>query len=187
MNKTQMIINKINEKLKRLQYRKKPILIKKKINCYYPSSHNSIKDSRCRIQINNKKIKIHRLVYETKFGKIPKNMCIMHKCDHPKCCNINHLKLGTKKDNMQDCVKKGRICRGIKQPNHKLTEKQIITIRKLSKIKIKKKYSVVYSKKIHKKFRYVRKYTMLKLSVMFDVNIVTIHDIIHGKLWKHIR
>ena len=33
---------------------------------------------------------------------------VLHRCDNPKCCNPNHLFVGTKSDNMQDCASKGR-------------------------------------------------------------------------------
>lgn len=33
----------------------------------------------------------------------------LHSCDNPPCCNPNHLRWGTRKDNMQDAVKRGRL------------------------------------------------------------------------------
>lgn len=53
--------------------------------------------------------KAPRLSYELFVGEIPAGMYILHDCDNPACVNPMHLKLGTQKDNMQDCSKRGRI------------------------------------------------------------------------------
>jgi len=52
----------------------------------------------------------HRLSWFLHFGEIPISMSILHKCDNPKCCNPEHLFIGTQMDNVQDRIKKeGRI------------------------------------------------------------------------------
>jgi len=61
----------------------------------------------------------HRLAWIKKNGDIPKGMYICHKCDNPSCYNINHLFLGTPKDNCQDKVKKGRNQNGYNYKNIK--------------------------------------------------------------------
>jgi hypothetical protein len=44
----------------------------------------------------------HRLVWQEHYGEIPKGLIVRHKCDNPKCINIEHLELGTRKDNAHD-------------------------------------------------------------------------------------
>jgi hypothetical protein len=50
----------------------------------------------------------HRLAYEFTHGPIPTGLLICHTCDNHLCCNPQHLFVGTQKDNMQDCKRKGR-------------------------------------------------------------------------------
>ena len=50
----------------------------------------------------------HRVIYANTHGDIPVGMVVMHTCDNPKCVNINHLKLGTPKENTADMIAKGR-------------------------------------------------------------------------------
>jgi len=61
-----------------------------------------------RTTFNGKRILAHRLSWETAFGKIPKGLYVLHKCDNRACTNIGHLFLGTIKENALDMVAKGR-------------------------------------------------------------------------------
>lgn len=62
-------------------------------------------------------------------------ICVLHKCDNRVCCNPEHLFLGTKRDNTQDAVAKGRQVvpkgRGENSGSAKLTNTQASEIRKL--------------------------------------------------------
>src|SRR5215813_12301034 len=49
---------------------------------------------------------VHRLMYIIHYGWTEK--CILHKCDNPSCCNLEHLFEGTLRENSQDMIRKGR-------------------------------------------------------------------------------
>jgi len=53
-------------------------------------------------------LRVHRVVWVLNNGEIPEGLFVMHSCDNPKCCNIEHLSLGTNLENMEDMSNKGR-------------------------------------------------------------------------------
>lgn len=50
----------------------------------------------------------HRWIFERLHGALPRDVYVCHRCDNPRCVRPNHLFSGTAKDNMQDCLRKGR-------------------------------------------------------------------------------
>ncbi len=50
----------------------------------------------------------HRASWLSFKGQIPDGNYVLHKCDNYCCFNPDHLFLGTQKDNVQDCISKGR-------------------------------------------------------------------------------
>ena len=50
----------------------------------------------------------HRFSYAPHLGSFDKDLCILHRCDNPKCVNPEHLFIGTQNTNMKDKVKKNR-------------------------------------------------------------------------------
>ena len=51
----------------------------------------------------------HRVSYEEhNLQKIPSHLVVMHSCDNKLCVNPAHLSLGTRKDNTDDMIRKGR-------------------------------------------------------------------------------
>lgn len=76
-------------------------------------------------------ISAHRLAFYFEHGEIPKGMCVCHKCDNPACCNPKHLFLGTRVENVSDMVSKERQARGMKHHSAKITEQQVLEMRRL--------------------------------------------------------
>lgn len=120
------------------------------------------------MSIERKNKYVHRLMWELKVGPIPDGMCVCHKCDTPPCVNVEHLFLGTNKDNTQDMVAKGRSPKrnhlGTRNPKHKLTEEQVIQIRDFIDYKIPSK----------------------EVAAIYGVSRVTIESIRSGKTWSHL-
>ena len=79
----------------------------------------------------------HRVAWAIVYGTVPEGMFVLHKCDNPPCVNPNHLYAGTQKDNARDAIERGRFtyavspC-GIDHPGAKLTEADVIQIRRLA-------------------------------------------------------
>lgn len=116
----------------------------------------------------------HRVAWELIYGEIPKGMSICHHCDNPPCCNPKHLFLGTHADNMHDAKTKGRnkytTLYGENHPLSKLTEEDVITIRKIYQKGVPGKASPFSTKGIAKRY---------------GVAYSLISRIILGKSWPH--
>lgn len=73
----------------------------------------------------------HRYAYTLEHGPIPPGMFVCHKCDNPPCCNPAHLFLGTCAENNKDCAAKKRTARGTGHGSSKVTEDQVLEMRRL--------------------------------------------------------
>ena len=88
------------------------------------------------VSVNGKKFKVHRLVAMLFHGLNIQDTrsIVLHKCDNPKCINPEHLKIGTQKDNIQDCIAKNRFkapprLAGEKNPKAKLNWEKVRQLR----------------------------------------------------------
>jgi hypothetical protein len=119
------------------------------------------------VRIGNKKIQTHRYALSKKLGRpIGENMCALHTCDNPPCCNPDHLREGTNQDNVDDKMSKGREARnkGEKHGCAKLTESLVREIREQQ-----------------------GKVSQRKLAAKYDVSRALIFKILVGELWSHLN
>lgn len=147
----------------------KDVILKQLDNgCIECTSHSKDKCGYVRIYVNGKHQRLFRVLYEQKYGKIDNGLVLRHKCDNPSCCNINHLELGTVKENVEDMINRKRAkysteemkSYGENNGSHKLTEKEVLYI---------------YNCK-NKSWN--------KLADEFNVTKTTIYNIKQEKCWK---
>lgn len=108
----------------------------------------------------------HRLSYSVFIDEIPDGLEICHKCDNHRCCNPDHLFIGTHRENMADMVKKGRQ-RSIYGSEHcgsKITEADALQIRELSESGI----------------------PGYRIAELYNISKSNVSMIINRHTWKHI-
>ncbi len=97
-------------------------------------------------QLNGKARRSHRLAWSIVNGPIPAGLQVLHSCDNPICMNPDHLRAGTHDDNMRDKIIRNRNCPGALNGNSKLSESDVVKIRKewprLTQLKLAAKYGV---------------------------------------------
>jgi len=63
----------------------------------------------------DRNVAAHRVAFFLATGEDPGDLCGLHRCDNPPCCNPAHVFKGTGPDNRADCVAKGRQAKGDRQ------------------------------------------------------------------------
>jgi len=115
----------------------------------------------------SKTLKAHRVAYEKAVGPIPEGLLIRHSCHNRKCCNPNHLSVGTDADNHRDMVEAGRHflippMKGEASPSAKLTEDDVKEIRSSPHL------------------------SLSELGRRYNVTKQAIYRIRHRRTWKHV-
>jgi hypothetical protein len=97
----------------------------------------------------------------------PGELCVLHHCDNPPCCNVTHLFLGTKSDNALDRHAKGRtrFVFGEAQGSAKLKEADIRDIRA----------------------EYARGQFQRLIALRYGVSRSTIGSIVTGQHWRRVE
>ncbi len=123
------------------------------------------KDGYGKLTYQTKDKHAHRVVYEICIGEIPEDLCVLHQCDNPSCCNPNHLFLGSPIDNAIDRDNKGRQAKGTSCHTSKLSESDVIEIRQ--------RYISITPNKT-------------QLAKEYNVSQTTIDFLVRRITWKHI-
>lgn len=107
----------------------------------------------------------HRVAWILTYGLIPKNKCVLHKCDNPPCVRPSHLFVGSRLDNNRDREAKGRgvYTSGEDCSWSKLRWGSVRAIRKL--------YGSGH-------------FTMKSLADMYEVDVKAVFRVIHHMTWK---
>lgn len=116
------------------------------------------------LNFRGSRVYAHRASYEMHKGEIHRGMHVCHRCDVTICINPDHLWLGTCADNHADRDGKGRQARGAKTHTSKLTEIDVVEIRK----------------------EHARGVIPYQLAKRYGVAPSTIHSIIDRVTWKHV-
>lgn len=98
----------------------------------YKCSLNKQAGDRGEFKFRNERWQPARLAYFLAHGEIPKGQLVCHSCDEGRCCNVEHLFLGTQTDNMRDMIAKGRAKHpaGEQHERARLTAEQVVEIRR---------------------------------------------------------
>lgn len=112
----------------------------------------------------------HRWIFQREHKvTLPAHIDVCHSCDYPPCVNLAHLFDGTRLDNMQDCVAKGRTSHeprnvGEKHPMARLTAEQVIEIRQQRALEL----------------------PLSAIADEFGVSIAHVHRIATRQAWAHV-
>jgi hypothetical protein len=118
------------------------------------------------VRSNKIQMPAHRRAWILFKGHIPKGFHVLHSCDNKSCVRPEHLWLGTRSDNMKDCVKKGRWGSGTfgdRNGRAKLSWQDVVQIRSLYPI-----------------------FTSRILASKFNVSQSTIQRIVSHKNWNQL-
>jgi hypothetical protein len=116
-----------------LQNYNKRIRLKAQGECWVCVSHLPDGYGYMRAVFEGKQQALHRFVYRKIKGEITRDKVIMHSCDTPACCRPKHLLQGSQRENLQDCVNKGRNRHGVGHHAAKLQDRDVVRIFRSSK------------------------------------------------------
>ena len=115
-------------------------------------------------RVGKNRVGCHRWIWEYYNGPIAIGMDICHKCNVRNCVNPNHLFVGTRKENMEDMVRKNRDSHGEDRYNCKLSQIEVDWAR--------------FVLKNHPEI------PQRRIAEILDISYQHMSDIIIGKRWR---
>lgn len=117
-----------------------------------------------------KAVLAHRWAYQKRHGVVlAVDELVLHSCDNRFCVNVEHLRVGTAKENTKDMYDRGRARfdppKGENQYLAKLTDAAVRDIRKRREDKSE---------------------TVASLARRYGVAGCTVGDVLAGRTWKHV-
>lgn len=121
---------------------------------------------------NRTRHRAHVVSYEIHIGKVIPGLVVRHECDNPPCVRPDHLLLGTQLENIQDTVSRNRQSKGLhhgdkyrgeRHPRAKLTDADVLTIRKMA-----------------------NQISRTEIASHFNVSVSTIARVVQHRAWTHV-
>lgn len=117
--------------------------------------------------VGGRSISAHRFSFFLHNGYcLESHLDVCHSCDVRHCVNPDHLFVGTRRDNMRDAKRKGRIAIGEVNGISRLTSEKVRKMRKL------------YSSGL---------LSYQKIADAFGCSIATAFNAITGRRWSHVK
>lgn len=122
-------------------------------------------------RFNEERFTVHRLAYMLDTGvKIDRDFLVLQLCGNKKCCNPFHFTTSTRKKQLEEMAENGTVRgyaqRGEKNHSAKLTNDQVIEIRRLFETGL---------------------YSKIKLGKMFSISDDEVKNLVKHRRWKWLK
>lgn len=132
------------------------------------------------LSVDGKQVTAHRFAWFLTNGEIPPGKLIRHSCDNPPCCNPWHLSPGTRAQNSQDMVKRGRSATGLRHNSVTMPEAML----RGSKRSNSKLTETLVEFVLH----WLRRgYPQSQIGEVFEVSQGVVNKINVGQAWSHVQ
>jgi len=156
--------------------------------------HSTFRGGYGQFKVQERNLRANRVAWEMTHGEIPDGLSVLHRCDNRRCCNPDHLWLGTHRENMADMQRKGRAAAG-DQNGSRLYPDRLIRgdahparrIAGWSQGERNGEARLTESQVREIRARYAMGgVTLQEIGSAVGVSKNTIHRIVHRKNWKHV-